>query len=179
MHQRDPERTGYATQKPEALLRRIISASCPEGGLVADLFGGSGTTAAVAAKLNRRFLTIDASPASLGIVRKRLLSAGCDVSLIKQSSSLALSYPALPEGEFDADFTFSRDAFGAYVQLDSFRSKFGLSFMAFGTVGSDGIFRPAEYTLFPTVGSRLSDSACKADTVQLCDNAGGVRFYRG
>ena len=179
MHQRDPERTGYATQKPEALLRRIISASCPEGGLVADLFGGSGTTAAVAAKLNRRFLTIDASPASLGIVRKRLLSAGCDVSLIKQSSALALSYPALPEGEFDADFTFSRDAFGAYVQLDSFRSKFGLSFMAFGTVGSDGIFRPAEYTLFPTVGSRLSDSACKADTVQLCDNAGGVRFYRG
>ena len=178
MHQRDPERTGYATQKPEALLRRIISASCPEGGLVADLFGGSGTTAAVAAKLNRRFLTIDASPASLGIVRKRLLSAGCDVSLIKQSSALALSYPALPEGEFDADFTFSRDAFGAYVQLDSFRSKFGLSFMAFGTVGSDGIFRPAEYTLFPTVGSRLSDSACKADTVQLCDNAGGMRFYR-
>ena len=71
MHQRDPERTGYATQKPEALLRRIISASCPEGGLVADLFGGSGTTAAVAAKLNRRFLTVDASPASLGIVRKR------------------------------------------------------------------------------------------------------------
>jgi len=179
MHQRDPERTGYATQKPEALLRRIISASCPEGGLVADLFGGSGTTAAVAAKLNRRFLTIDASPASLGIVRKRLLSAGCDVSLIKQSSALALSYPALPEGEFDADFTFSRDAFGAYVQLDSFRSKFGLSFMAFGTVDGDGIFRPAEYTLFPTVGSRLSDSACRADTVQLCDNAGGMRFYRG
>ena len=179
MHQRDPERTGYATQKPEALLRRIISASCPEGGLVADLFGGSGTTAAVAAKLNRRFLTIDASPASLGIVRKRLLSAGCDVSLIKQSSALALSYPALPEGEFDADFTISRDAFGAYVQLDSFRSKFGLSFMAFGTVDGDGIFRPAEYTLFPTVGSRLSDSACRADTVQLCDNAGGMRFYRG
>ena len=111
-------------------------------------------------------------------MRKRLLSAGYDVSLIKQSSALALSYPALPEGEIDADFTFSRDAFGAYVQLDSFRSKFGLSFMAFGTMGSDGIFRPAEYTLFPTVGSRLSDSACRADTVQLCDNAGGMRFYK-
>lgn len=179
MKRNNMKRTGYATQKPEALLRRIISASCPEGGLVADLFGGSGTTAAVAAKLNRRFLTIDASPASLGIVRKRLLSAGYDVSLIKQSSALALSYPALPEGEFDADFTFSRDAFGAYVQLDSFRSKFGLSFMAFGTVDGDGIFRPAEYTLFPTVGSHLSDSACRADTVQLCDNAGGMRFYRG
>ena len=169
----------HPTMKPIPLLAYPIKNSSAPNSIVLDLFGGSGTTAAVAAKLNRRFLTIDASPASLGIVRKRLLSAGCDVSLIKQSSALALSYPALPEGEFDADFTFSRDAFGAYVQLDSFRSKFGLSFMAFGTVGSDGVFRPAEYTLFPTVGSRLSDSACKADTVQLCDNAGGMRFYRG
>ncbi len=177
MHQRDPERTGYATQKPEALLRRIISASCPEGGLVADFFGGSGTTAAVAAKLNRRYITVDASPASLGIIRKRLLSAGRDASLIKQSSALRLSYPVLPEGDFEAEFTFSRDAFGTYVRLDSAESKFGLSFMAFGTTDSDGIFRPAEYTLFPAPGSRLSDSSCRANTVQLCDNAGGMRFY--
>lgn len=177
MHQRDPERTGYATQKPEALLRRIISASCPEGGLVADFFGGSGTTAAVAAKLNRRYITVDASPASLGIIRKRLLSAGRDASLIKQSSALRLSYPVLPEGDFEAEFSFSRDAFGTYVRLDSAESKFGLSFMAFGTTDSDGIFRPAEYTLFPAPGSRLSDSSCRANTVQLCDNAGGMRFY--
>ena len=177
MHQRDPERTGYATQKPEALLRRIISASCPEGGLVADFFGGSGTTAAVAAKLNRRYITVDASPASLGIIRKRLLSTGRDASLIKQSSALRLSYPVLPEGDFEAEFSFSRDAFGTYVRLDSAESKFGLSFMAFGTTDSDGIFRPAEYTLFPAPGSRLSDSSCRANTVQLCDNAGGMRFY--
>ena len=177
MHQRDPERTGYATQKPEALLRRIISASCPEGGLVADFFGGSGTTAAVAAKLNRRYITVDASPASLGIIRKRLLSAGRDASLIKQSSALRLSYPVLPESDFEAEFSFSRDAFGTYVRLDSAESKFGLSFMAFGTTDSDGIFRPAEYTLFPAPGSRLSDSSCRANTVQLCDNAGGMRFY--
>jgi len=43
------ERIDYDTQKPEALLERIIRASCPENGLVADFFGGSGTTAAVAA----------------------------------------------------------------------------------------------------------------------------------
>jgi DNA modification methylase len=177
MHQRDPERTGYATQKPEALLRRIISASCPEGGLVADFFGGSGTTAAVAAKLNRRYITVEASPASLGIIRKRLLSAGRDASLIKQSSALRLSYPVLPEGDFEAEFSFSRDAFGTYVRLDSAESKFGLSFMAFGTTDSGGIFRPAEYTLFPAPGSRLSDSSCRANTVQLCDNAGEMRFY--
>ena len=45
------EKTGYATQKPEALLRRIISASCPEGGLVADLFGGSGKSVLTASIL--------------------------------------------------------------------------------------------------------------------------------
>ena len=48
------ERTDYTTQKPEKLLDRIIHASCPDGGLVADFNGGSGTTAAVAEKLGRR-----------------------------------------------------------------------------------------------------------------------------
>ena len=47
---------GYATQKPEALLTRIIEASSNEGMVVADFFGGSGVTAAVAAKLGRRFV---------------------------------------------------------------------------------------------------------------------------
>ena len=54
----DP-RTGYDTQKPEKLLDRIIRASCPEGGLVADFNGGSGTTAAVAEKLGRGWITTD------------------------------------------------------------------------------------------------------------------------
>ena len=74
LQQKDSERTGYATQKPEALLRRIISASSNEGDLVLDLFSGSGTTAAVAAKLNRRFVAVDSSPVAACILRKRLLS---------------------------------------------------------------------------------------------------------
>ncbi len=177
MHQRDPERTGYSTQKPEALLRRIISASCPEGGLVADLFSGSGTTAAVAAKLNRRFLAVDASSAALGVTRKRLLSVGHEASLIKQSSQLLLSYPACPTGDIRAEISFSQDAFGKYASVDSVSCKYGLAFMAFGHIDCNGTFRAAEYTLFPAVGSRLSDSSCKANTVQLCDNAGGMVFY--
>ena len=67
------ERVGYATQKPEALLERIIKASSNEGDLVCDFFGGSGTTAAVAEKLGRRWITGDiGKPASL-IMRKRLI----------------------------------------------------------------------------------------------------------
>src|SRR5690606_10406372 len=53
------ERIGYATQKPEVLLQRIIEASCPPGGLVADFNGGTGTTAAVAEKSGRRWVTSD------------------------------------------------------------------------------------------------------------------------
>lgn len=67
------ERIGYATQKPEALLERIIKASSNEGDLVCDFFGGSGTTAAVAEKLGRRWITCDiGKPASL-VMRKRFI----------------------------------------------------------------------------------------------------------
>ena len=67
------ERTSYATQKPEALLERIIKASSNEGDLVCDFFGGSGTTAAVAERLGRRWITCDiGKPASL-VMRKRFI----------------------------------------------------------------------------------------------------------
>ncbi|MCM2340185.1 site-specific DNA-methyltransferase [Rhodoferax sp.] len=73
-----PAKTGaeildYATQKPEKLLDRIIRASCSEGGLVADFNGGSGTTAAVAEKLGRRWITTDLGKPACMIMRKRLI----------------------------------------------------------------------------------------------------------
>ena len=67
------ERLDYATQKPEKLLERIINASCPEGGLVADFNGGSGTTAAVAERLGRRWITSDIGKPACMIMRKRLI----------------------------------------------------------------------------------------------------------
>ena len=67
------ENVGYATQKPEALLERIIKASSNEGDLICDFFGGSGTTAAVAERLGRRWITCDiGKPASL-VMRKRFI----------------------------------------------------------------------------------------------------------
>ncbi len=70
------ERLNYATQKPEALLERIIRSSCPEDGLVADFNGGSGTTAAVAEKLGRRWITTDLGKPACMIMRKRLIDQG-------------------------------------------------------------------------------------------------------
>ena len=67
------ENRNYATQKPEKLLERIITASCPENGLVLDFFGGSGTTAAVAEKLGRRWITTDLGKPACMIMRKRLI----------------------------------------------------------------------------------------------------------
>ena len=67
------ERTDYATQKPEALIERIIKASSNEGDLVLDCFCGSGTTAAVAEKLNRRWIACDLGRFAIHTTRKRLL----------------------------------------------------------------------------------------------------------
>ncbi len=72
------ERLGYATQKPEALVERIILASSTEGSLVADLFSGSGTTCVVAEKMKRRYIGCDLSRWAIHTTRKRLLDIeGC------------------------------------------------------------------------------------------------------
>jgi DNA modification methylase len=67
------ERVGYPTQKPEALLRRVIEAASRPGDLVADFFSGSGTTLAVAEKLGRRWIGCDAGRVAIETTKKRLL----------------------------------------------------------------------------------------------------------
>ena len=69
----EAERVDYATQKPEALLERIIKASSNENSIVADFFGGSGTTAAVAEKLGRRWIISDIGKPATMIMRKRFI----------------------------------------------------------------------------------------------------------
>lgn len=73
INQMAKERVNYATQKPEKLLERIIKASSNEGSIVADFFGGSGTTAVVAEKLGRRWITSDIGKPATMIMRKRLI----------------------------------------------------------------------------------------------------------
>jgi DNA modification methylase len=98
LQQKDRERLGYATQKPEALLERIILASSQKGDLVCDLFSGSGTSAAVAVKNDRRFLAVDASPLALITLRKRLLSLASRPTLLEEPGAeprpMTLHFPA-------------------------------------------------------------------------------------
>lgn len=75
-HTGSSERIGYATQKPLALLERIIEASSKPGDLVLDCFAGSGTTLVAANKLDRKFIGIDAGQLAIKTIRNRLLTQG-------------------------------------------------------------------------------------------------------
>ncbi len=66
------EKTGYPTQKPEGILRRIVAASTRPGDRCLDFFAGSGTLGAVAAGMGRRYVLIDSNPEAVAIMRRRL-----------------------------------------------------------------------------------------------------------
>jgi DNA modification methylase len=93
-HARTSERTGFPTQKPRALLDRIIACASPPRGLVVDLFAGSGTTAESAHALGRRVIVGDQSPLAVATARARLLRAG--LPLVLQRCGIE---PCAPEGE--------------------------------------------------------------------------------
>ena len=68
------EKTGYPTQKPEGIVRRMVQASTRPGDWCLDFFAGSGTLGAVAAKLGRRYVLIDSNPEAVRVMRERLES---------------------------------------------------------------------------------------------------------
>jgi site-specific DNA-methyltransferase (adenine-specific) len=68
------EKTGYPTQKPLGVLRRIIQASSQEGDVVLDFFAGSGTTGDAAASLNRSFILVDQNPEAIQVMKERFSS---------------------------------------------------------------------------------------------------------
>lgn len=84
------EKEGYATQKPEALLERVIKASSNEGMVVADFFGGSGVTAAVANKLNRKFIHADININSIQTARDRLKANRASFAVNKVQDGVTL-----------------------------------------------------------------------------------------
>lgn len=84
------DRVDYATQKPEALLERIIKASSNEGMLIADFFGGSGVTATVAHKLGRRFIHCDIGINSIETTRDRLRKAGAAFEVLEVKDGVSL-----------------------------------------------------------------------------------------
>jgi DNA modification methylase len=97
------ERTGYPTQKPEALLERIILASSNKGELVGDFFCGSGTTAVVASRLGRNFVACDASFRAIHISRRRLCSAGAVPFAVDRQDSFSFPLASGRAADVNAD----------------------------------------------------------------------------
>jgi len=86
----DSQRVDYATQKPEALLERIIKASSNEGMLIADFFGGSGVSATVANRLGRRFIHADININSIQTTRDRLVSQKAEFDILEIQDGVSL-----------------------------------------------------------------------------------------
>lgn len=78
------EKTGYATQKPEGILRRIVQASSRPGDWILDFFAGSGTTGAVAGQLERHFVLIDENPEAIAVTRHRLSQANISFEYLSE-----------------------------------------------------------------------------------------------
>lgn len=95
------EVVGYPTQKPEALLERIIKASSNEGDLIADFFCGSGTTAAVAEKLGRKWITTDLGRFSVHTARKRLIGVQRE---LQESGKDFRAFELLNLGKYERQF---------------------------------------------------------------------------
>lgn len=87
---RNQEKLDYATQKPEALLERIIKVSSNENMIVADFFGGSGVCAAVAHKLERKFITCDIGINAIQTTRDRLVADGAEFSVMEIKDGVQL-----------------------------------------------------------------------------------------
>ena len=131
-NQASPLRTGYPTQKPEALLERIILASSNPGDLVGDFCCGSGTTLAVAQRLNRRWIGCDASGLAIHVTRKRLLAMSERDFSVEQVADASISETKVPSNAFrllsakdgvrvqmDAGFAEEVDVWGVQWQADA------------------------------------------------------------
>ena len=111
------ERVGYPTQKPLALLERIIEAASRPGDLVVDLFAGSGTTLVAAEKLGRRWIGCDAGALAIHTAKKRLIAARARpfaIARVGPNTDTGASAEASPEPSAVAA-TIERDLFGKRV----------------------------------------------------------------
>lgn len=138
LQQKDPQRTGYDTQKPRALLDRIILSTTRPGDLVADLFCGSGTAMVSAAALGRRFLGVDLSPGAIQVSEKRLIPYGLTLNTVYGCPEAELRARLLPGIGLTDLFleAYSAPGLPEFVQgLD------GVERWSVGFLGLDGCFR--------------------------------------
>jgi len=177
LQQKDKERVGYATQKPEALLNRVILASSRPGDLVCDLFSGSGTTASAASKLGRRFLALDASPAALYVLRARQLQNASVLSLLDGEHALTLRYQkSAAPANLTASIETRRGVRVALLQQASFETGIPLVYAAVGTE-QDGCFYPYATDCEPKLPLEMPLDGLTRPVVQICDIYGRQAFF--
>ncbi len=181
LQQKDRERLGYATQKPEALLKRILSASSRPGDLVLDLFSGSGTTAVVAAALGRRFLVTDSCPVAATMLRRRLIEqAAATPTLLndkKDDGVFSIAYPADPcKAKLKLSYPVKRGQ--RSVQVDSATLDGKELCIVYAAVGSvvDKVFTPLAVNCSPKAPIKMQLPPTEKAALQLVD-AFGRRIY--
>lgn len=163
LNQRDPERTGFTTQKPEALLKRMILACSREGDTVIDLFGGSGTTAVTAAKLGRRFVSVDSGAAAAAVTERRLLERSLKLRLYESQKPLAVEWTGEEAAAPDAEryFDISENGEMTSLAIKKLPKELMPYMLARGYV-ENGVFTAVEYDLEPKHGDefRLGKKDC-------------------
>lgn len=163
LNQRDPERTGFTTQKPEALLKRIILACSKEDDTVIDLFGGSGTTAVTAAKLGRRFVTVDSGCAASAITERRLLERSIKLRLYDAQKPLAVEWTGeeTPCPDITKYFDIRENGDITSLTLKKLPKELCPYMLARGCA-ENGVFTAVEYDLEPKHGDefRLNKNDC-------------------
>jgi DNA modification methylase len=178
LQQKDNERVGYATQKPEALLNRVILASSRPGDLVCDLFSGSGTAAAAASKLGRRFLAVDASPFSLYTLRSRQLRAMSTHSLLEGEQELLLHYPADETHAYiTANIVNVRGKRLLTIEDAAFTPAYPIVYAAAG-VTLNGRFLPLSTDCRPKFPLALPIGIMDKPVAQIVDAMGHTAFFR-
>lgn len=178
LQQKDPERTGYDTQKPEALIRRMLLASTKPGDLVLDLFSGSGTTAMAATKLDRRFVVLDSSPLALNLLRRRLLTRKTTLMEMAAPGTMLLFDAKKPPALGELTFRCSRANHRADITLVDYvppegckapEGVPGLALVDYCAVGfvENGVFSACYHSLRGLRGGMVSTSYLAPDKPAL------------
>lgn len=156
LHQRHPERTGFLTQKPKALLKRIILSCSKPGDTVIDLFGGSGTTAVTAAELGRSFAAVDKGSTAIGVTRNRLIERGMNLSLLDHTAPMSVELNGdgadIPLEKY---FDISENGSVLTLVCKKLSADKCPTYAAIGTVNGN-VFTAANYIFGFTAGQKIS-----------------------
>ncbi|MDR2087829.1 MAG: site-specific DNA-methyltransferase [Clostridiales Family XIII bacterium] len=159
------ERTGYATQKPEALIARILESCTREGDLCADFFGGSGTLAAAAERMGRRWLLCDSGRLAAINAQKRMLGLGAAFSVLADAGADA---DGAGPGDFEAECRAERTA-------DPSKTRVTLRLLRYGLPAGSAL--PVDARRRPLVEDALrSDPLLLVDYWSVDFNCDGERF---